>query len=206
MEIVNKLTNELSGYERNSREHPPEQIAQICASISEFGFTNPVLINSNNRIIAGHGRHIAALEIGLETIPCIILDGLTDAQEKAYIIADNKIALNSSWDRELLAIELADISEYDFDMELLGFSDVELMSLLQSDEEKFDPKNYWEDMPEFDQQDVQAYKRIVVHFPNQEQVDAFSQAVGQSITEKTKYIWYPEIEIEKASDKKYKSQ
>lgn len=206
MQIVNKQTTDLHGYERNSRIHSQEQISQIGSSITEFGFTNPILINPDNRVIAGHGRLLAANEIGMEEVPCIVLEGLSEAQERAYVIADNKIALNSSWDRHLLSMELVDISDFDFDMDSLGFSEIELMSLMQSDTEKFDPNNHWEGMPEFDQQDATAYKRIVVHFPNQEQVDAFSALVEQEVTEKTKYLWFPEIEIDKASDKKYKTE
>ena len=89
--------------------------------MSEFGFTAPVLINPSNRIIAGHGRVLAAGDIGIEKIPCIVLEGLTEAQERAYVIADNKIALNAGWNYEMLQLEISELKELDFDIELLGF-------------------------------------------------------------------------------------
>ncbi len=111
---------------KNSRTHSPEQVAQIAASIREFGFTNPVLIDSEGGIIAGHGRVQAARKLGMTEVPCIMLDNLTELQKQAYIIADNKLALNAGWDDELLKIELQDLHAQDFDMGLLGFDAQEL--------------------------------------------------------------------------------
>lgn len=118
--------NALTPYARNSRTHSPHQVKQIAASIREFGFTNPVLIDESNGIIAGHGRVMAAEHLQLETVPCIRLDDLTDAQKRAYVIADNKLALNASWDDELLAIELNDLHASDYDVSLIGFDADEL--------------------------------------------------------------------------------
>lgn len=120
-EIKMVPVTDLKHYENNSRTHSDEQIAQIGASISEFGFTAPVLINPSNRIIAGHGRVLAAGDIGIEEIPCIVLEGLTEAQERAYVIADNKLTLNSAWDYEMLEFEITELKELDFEIELLGF-------------------------------------------------------------------------------------
>lgn len=108
-------------YARNSRTHSEAQVAQIAASIREFGFTNPVLIDGQGSIIAGHGRVLAARKLKLEQVPCIMLDHLTDTQRRAYIIADNKLALNGGWDDELLAIELGELNAAEFDMALIGF-------------------------------------------------------------------------------------
>ena len=105
MEIVYKKVNELIPYINNSRTHSEEQVNQIVASINEFGFTNPLLIDEKDSIIAGHGRLLASKKLGMEEVPCIVLKGLTEAQKKAYIIADNKMALNAGWDDELLKIE-----------------------------------------------------------------------------------------------------
>lgn len=116
-------------YARNSRTHSDEQVAQIAASIKEFGFTNPVLIDGEGGIIAGHGRVMAARKLGIGEVPCITLDYLTDAQKRAYIIADNKLALNAGWDDEMLRIELAELGEADFDLELTGFSLDEIEAL-----------------------------------------------------------------------------
>lgn len=109
-------------YIRNSRTHSDEQVAQIAASIKEFGFTNPVLIDGEGGIIAGHGRVMAARKLGIDEVPCITLGYLTDAQKRAYIIADNKLALNAGWDDEMLRIEFAELEELGFDLELTGFS------------------------------------------------------------------------------------
>lgn len=115
-------TDSLIPYARNSRTHSDEQVAQIAASIREFGFLNPIIIDGDNGIIAGHGRVLAAQKLGIDTLPCIEASHLTDAQRKAYVIADNKLALNAGWDDELLRIELDELGEMGFDLELTGFS------------------------------------------------------------------------------------
>lgn len=120
-------------YARNSRTHSESQVAQIAASIREFGFTNPVLIDASGGIIAGHGRVMAARKLGLSEVPCLRLSHLTDTQRRAYIIADNKLALNAGWDDELLRLEMADLHEADFDMGLLGFESGELSAALGLD-------------------------------------------------------------------------
>ena len=126
-------TADLVGYARNARTHSDEQIGQIAASIREFGFCNPVLIDAQNTIIAGHGRVLAAGRMKLESVPCLRLTHLTDAQRRAYVIADNRIALSSGWDSELLANELSDLHADEFDMALLGFDADELETLLGMD-------------------------------------------------------------------------
>lgn len=125
-EIVYKSVKELVPYARNSRTHSDEQVAQIMASIKEFGFTNPVLTDGENGIIAGHGRVMAAQRMGLEEVPTIELSHLTEAQKKAYIIADNKLALNSGWDEEMLAIEMQELHDIGYDLDLIGFTPEEL--------------------------------------------------------------------------------
>ena len=109
--IVSIKTNALIPYARNSRTHDEKQVLQIAGSIKEFGFTNPVLIDDDNGIIAGHGRVLAAQKLNLEEVPCIKLSHLTDTQKRAYIIADNKIALNSGWDDELLKLEMLELND-----------------------------------------------------------------------------------------------
>jgi ParB-like chromosome segregation protein Spo0J len=125
----------LKPYERNARTHSAEQIAQIAASIVEFGFTNPILVDSGDGIIAGHGRLQAAQELGLSTVPVVVLDHLSDRQRRAYILADNQLALNAGWDLELLRTELQDLVADDFDLSVIGFSDEELSDLLPEVEE-----------------------------------------------------------------------
>jgi site-specific DNA-methyltransferase (adenine-specific) len=117
-------------YARNSRTHSDGQVAQIASSIKEFGFTNPVLIDGGGGIIAGHGRVLAARKLGMSEVPCIRLDHLTEAQKRAYVIADNRLALNSGWDTEMLKVEFADLQELGFDLELTGFDLDEIKELL----------------------------------------------------------------------------
>lgn len=134
MEIVYKKIDDLIPYTNNSRTHDKEQINQICASINEYGWTNPVLIDEKGMIIAGHGRIEAGKKLDIKEVPCIVLSNLTETQKKAYIIADNKMALNAGWDEDLLRLELDDLKELDFDLELTGFRNFEIDHLfLQKD-------------------------------------------------------------------------
>ena len=130
MNIEHLTLDALIPYARNSRTHSDEQVAQVAASIREFGFTNPVLIDANGGIIAGHGRVMAARKLGLADVPCIRLAHLSEAQRRAYIIADNKLALNSGWDEEMLALEFQDLQGMGFDLELTGFADDDIAELL----------------------------------------------------------------------------
>jgi len=121
IEIIHRKTAELTPYAKNSRTHSSQQIDQIIASIREFGFTNPVLVDKEGGIIAGHGRLLAANRLGMLEIPTILLENLTETQKKAYIIADNKIALNSGWDTEKLSEEFAALAAVGFEVDLTGF-------------------------------------------------------------------------------------
>ena len=129
MEIIKKPIDLLIPYAKNARVHDEAQIAQIAGSIKEFGFNNPVLIDKDNGIIAGHGRVMAARKLGLTEVPTILLDHLNETQRKAYILADNRIAINSTWDNEMLSLELMDIKD-DVSLAMLGFSVDELDALL----------------------------------------------------------------------------
>lgn len=122
-------------YARNSRTHSPEQVAQIAESIREFGFTNPVIVDAENGIIAGHGRVMAAQKLGLEKVPCIRLGYLTESQKRTYIIADNKLALNAGWDFEMLKVEVMELQADDFDVSLLGFDDAEILNIINESEQ-----------------------------------------------------------------------
>ena len=128
--VTYKRVVDLIPYVNNARTHSDEQVTQIASSIKEFGFNNPILTDGENGVIAGHGRLLAAKKLGLETVPTIELAGLTEAQKKAYILADNKIALNSGWDEELLKIELDDLQLQGIDLETVGFSDEELQNII----------------------------------------------------------------------------
>ncbi|HHS8072716.1 TPA: site-specific DNA-methyltransferase [Streptococcus pyogenes] len=127
--------NDLIPYIRNARTHSESQIAQIAASIKEFGFLSPILIAEDNTILAGHGRLAAARKLGLKQVPCVKESHLTETQRRAYIIADNKLSLNAGWDEDMLAIELSELQGADFDLDLLGFDESELVSIFEDDKE-----------------------------------------------------------------------
>ncbi len=141
-------TNKLVPYARNSRTHSDEQVAQIMASIKEFGFTNPILIGSDDVIIAGHGRLLAAQRLGMSEVPVVRLPNLTEAQRKALVIADNKLAMNAGWDEKLLALEIGELKEMDFDLDLLGFNLDELNELEFLSEDKEEPGTDENSVPE----------------------------------------------------------
>ena len=123
-------------YARNSRTHSDYQVAQIAGSIREFGFTNPVLIDAEDGIIAGHGRVLAAQTLALASVPCLRLSHLTETQRRAYIIADNKLALNAGWDDAMLAVEFAELAAMGYDTALTGFTADEIASLSQDESEQ----------------------------------------------------------------------
>ena len=129
-EIDWRSVDQLIPYARNSRTHSKDQVAQIAASIREFGWTNPILVDGDGTIIAGHGRVMAARKLGETEVPCIELGHLTEAQKRAYVIADNQLALNAGWDAEMLKIEIAELVDADFDLGLLGFDDAMLAGLM----------------------------------------------------------------------------
>jgi ParB-like chromosome segregation protein Spo0J len=122
LEIEYVAVEKLIPYAKNSRTHSDAQVAQIAASIREFGFTNPVLVDGEDGIIAGHGRVLAARKLEMDSLPCIRLPHLTDVQRRAYVIADNKLALNAGWDDELLKLELDLLDDKSFDLSIMGFS------------------------------------------------------------------------------------
>lgn len=130
MKVTKRMDNvpidRLIPYARNARTHSKDQINKLRSSLREFGFVNPVLIDGDYNIIAGHGRVMAGKEEGMKEVPCVFVEHLTEAQRKAYILADNRLAMDADWDDELLALELFDLNEMDFHMEAMGFSAEEL--------------------------------------------------------------------------------
>lgn len=140
MKIENIKIASLVPYARNSRTHSPDQIAKVAASIKEFGFTNPILIQDDGTIIAGHGRVEAAKQLGMETVPCIRLSHLTAEQARAYVIADNALAEQAGWDDEMLKLELADLQSLGFNLNLLGLTQVdELLKIIPANDGLTDP-------------------------------------------------------------------
>lgn len=130
LKVVYRAVSELIPYARNARTHSDEQVARIAASIKEFGWTNPILIDGSKGIIAGHGRVLAARKLGLEKVPTIELSGLTEAQKRAYILADNRLALDAGWDEEMLKLEFAELEKEGFELSKTGFSDEEIREMI----------------------------------------------------------------------------
>ena len=128
---------DLVPYARNARTHTEGQVDRIAASIAEFGFTNPILVSERGTIVAGHGRALAAKKLGLEQVPVIVATGWTEPQMRAYVLADNRLALDAGWDEDLLRVELADLELEGFDLALTGFDEGELAGLLRDPD--FDP-------------------------------------------------------------------
>lgn len=140
--IVHMPIGELRMYSRNARTHSGEQVKRIAESIQEFGFLNPILLDSATKeIIAGHGRLLAARELGLETVPVVVYSHLTAAQKKAYTLADNKLALDAGWDEELLKLELEELKLEDFDLNILGFTEDFFNDYSQNQNETKDSNN-----------------------------------------------------------------
>ena len=169
MQIIQRNVLELIPYVNNSRTHSDEQVIQIASSIKEFGFTNPILTDGENGIIAGHGRLMAAKKLGLKEVPTIELSHLSEAQKKAYIIADNKIALNSGWDDAMLAIEFAELEALDFDLELTGFSLEELSLLIGANADEVE-------LPELSSDDKEPFQQMTFTL-HDEQAEQVSQAM-----------------------------
>lgn len=127
--------SKLKPYGNNSRTHSQDQVNQIVSSIQAFGFTNPILISDDNMIIAGHGRFLAAEILDMEKVPCLKLSGLSDDERRAYVIADNKLADQAGWDKDLLKLELGSLERAEFELGLLGFTEAELEKLMAVDED-----------------------------------------------------------------------
>src|SRR5262245_22369868 len=189
-------------YARNSRLHTDHQVAQIAASMREWGWTIPILIDEDGGIIAGHGRVKAASLMGYAEAPCMIARGWSDAKKRAYVIADNKLTLNGVWDTELLRAELEDLGEAGFDLNLTGFNDAEFAALIAVDH-GVDPIDEWANMPDFDQDDIRSFRKIIVHFADQAAVDDFAKKIGQTFTPQTKFVWHPQAERVEAHDQEW---
>lgn len=169
MKIEQIQTEKLIPYARNSKLHSEAQVGQIAASIREFGFNNPVLIDKENGIIAGHGRVLGAQKLGIESVPCLRLSHLTEIQKRAYIIADNRLSeTGGGWDTEMLALEIEDLRLEDFDIDLTGFDDDML-----SDAEPLD------DMPTLPEGDREPFQQMTFTL-HDEQAEQVNQAIKQA--------------------------
>lgn len=164
LKVSYRRVEDLIPYARNARTHSDDQVARIAGSIKEFGWTNPILVDGENGIIAGHGRLAAARKLGMSEVPVIELDGLSDVQKRAYIIADNKMALDAGWDDELLKIEFEDLKIEGYDLDHTGFSEVEIGNVL----------NGWDsDIPELDEDgEPDTGSRIVLKIAAEDEAQA----------------------------------
>jgi len=202
--------SELIPYTKNPRKNDAA-VERIANLIKEYGFKKPILVdekNNKNEIIAGHTRLKAALLLGIEKVPVIFADDLSPEQVKAFRIADNKSGEWAEWDISLLTEEILDLSETGFDIDLTGFSDIEVSNLLPDYNDNSspdhsiygggvpvnDPMGEWNGMPEFNNPDAMGVKQIIVHFETWDDVREFAELVEQTVTEKTKYIWFPKAD------------
>mgnify|MGYP003132803315 FL=1 len=202
MKIKNIDIEKLRPYKNNPRKHSESQIEQIANSINEFGFVNPIIADENNMILAGHGRFLAANKLLLTEVPVVQITDLDEKQKKALVIADNKIAMNSDWNEDLLWQQIQELSKDGFDLSLLAFNDMEIMPMIDSNT-VIDPLKEWEDMPEFTEDSKTAFRSLIVHFTCQEDIDQFSKLVEQTFTDKTKFMWYPEQQNMDTESKRY---
>lgn len=192
----------LTAWDRNPRKND-EAAKKVAKSISRFGFAAPIVARkANGEIIAGHTRAKAARILGLTKVPVRFVD-LDPAEAHLLALADNKLGEIAEWDSGLLGEELSKFGLND--AELAGWSSAELDKIASAlcGEPVSDNSAEWDGMPEFENEDKTAFRSIIVHFKSQEDVDSFASTVEQKITEKTKFLWFPEIEIERYADKRY---
>jgi ParB-like chromosome segregation protein Spo0J len=160
LKIEYKKVEDLEPYELNSRTHSEEQVVQIANSIKEFGFTNPILLDGDNGILAGHGRLAASKLLEMKEVPTIQLSGLSEAQKRAYVIADNKIALNAGWDNDILKLEITDLMDAKYDVSLIGFDDKEILKLFD------DEKGAVVGEIKFSEELLESHNYVVLYFDN----------------------------------------
>jgi len=172
-------------YARNPRTATDTAVGKVAASIKEFGFRVPIIVDSEGVIIAGHTRLAAAKRLGLERVPVLVAADLSPAQVKAYRIADNRTAQETGWERALLELELEDLRGLDFDLSLTGLDPLEFAE----HGAETDPYAEWEGMPEYEQDDLQSVWHVTVHFKSDTDAEAFFKLIGQ---EKRSYTWWPE--------------
>lgn len=207
---------DLKPFENNTRTHDAAQVDELVALINEFGWTNPILADRENHVHAGHGRMLAAAKIYASkgriklpsgetlpdgTVPVLDCSGWSLTKRRAYIIADNKVAEHAGWDYGKLRLEFAALKLDGFNLDLTGFKGPEISFVGGVGDN--DPQTQWQGMPEYTS-DGKWFRRLVVHFENQEAVDAFAKLVAQEIGAKTKFIWYPEAERGSTTDRVYK--
>lgn len=203
IEVELLATDSLIPYVNNPKEHPDEQVAKIASSIKNYGWDQPIVIDGDREIIKGHGRLQAANKLGLDEIPVIERNDLTDSEVRAARIADNKTA-ESSWDIDLLGVEFELLDNDGFDLELTAFDEDEIDAFgINREGDEPDAREEWEkaDIVDFDNEDELAEFTVKVNFADEEAVEEFNQMVGETVTPDTISIWYPEQEQRQDSSK-----
>lgn len=191
-------------YEKNPRRITQQAIDKVAASLERFGWRQPIVVDKDGVIVVGHTRWLAAMALGYDKVPVHVASDLSPAEARAYRIADNRTGEESEWDFDLLTEELSGLGDLDFSLDDIGFTDAELADILSGDE-VLGPNTEWEGMPEYVSEDKTAFRSIIVHFKDAEAVEKFVDIIGAKVTEATKMLWYPAIEIERATDKRYDS-
>jgi hypothetical protein len=186
--IEQRLVADLIPYAANSRTHSDAQVAQIAASIKEFGWTNPILVSGDNSIIAGHGRLLAARKLGMDEVPAIVLDHLSKAQQRALVIADNQLALNAGWDMKMLKAEIEDLDLENFNLEILGFDESFLDALLETTPSG-DADNPYTDKVKIPTYEPQGEKPLVEElYDDKKAVDLIAAIQSSNLSEKEKHF------------------
>lgn len=204
LKIEQRLLSKLTPSPTNPNTHGEAQIEQIIASMKEFGWTMPLLIDERGVILAGHGRVLAAQKIGLTHAPVLISTGWSEAKKRAYIVADNQLSRNSDWDNLKLAEEIEFLKAEGFDLSLTALSDADMARLFVSAENLNPTGEYNRGMPEFDQPHNMSFRQIVMHFNSHKDANDFAALIKQPITDKTKFLWFPAKPKDRSmTDKRY---
>ncbi len=208
MEVEMIPISEIIPYEKNPRKND-KAVDVVAKSITEFGFKQPIVMDKNNVIVVGHTRFKAAQKIGMQEVPIVWADELTEAQVKAYRIMDNKSNEYSYWNYDILKQEILDLKNFKIDIGLTGFTEEEINFFNpDTDKPSNNPYEEWRKSGTLDYEnaDKMGYKTILLHFKEAKDCKAFSELLNQTITEKTKYLWYPQQAIDKVSDLTYEEQ
>lgn len=193
--------DKIKPYERNPRTHPEAQIKLLASLMKKWGVDQPIVVDESGVILKGHGRRLAAIEAGFKEFPVVVHRGLPEADKSSIRIADNQSSLLSEWDQGMLRAEVMELKMSGADLPLLGFEDATL-NWLGDGVAVMDPQGEWGAMPAFNMENKEAFRSLIVHFKDPDAVEQFEQAIGQKLpSEKTKFIWYPQIEIEAVHDK-----
>lgn len=193
-------------HEGNPRWHPDKQIEHLAKLMQKYGIDQPIVVDEKGIILKGHGRRLAAITAGFKEFPVVVRRGLSESDKTAIRIADNQSALLAGWDDELLRKDIDALRNAGFDLPMLGFDEGQLNAFnLEKANGETDPVAEWQGMPKLEQEDQSAFQSVVIHFKTQQAVNKFAKLLGQQITPKTKYLWFPRVTKNKLADKRYES-